>query len=259
MNSLFCFGLGYSAEALARRLTPVGWRIAGTARSPEGVERIKSLGYHGILFDGAEPAPALAAALSGVTHVLISASPDADGDPVLRHHPRELAKAHDVRWIGYLSTVGVYGDFGGEWVDETTTPKPGSERTIRRLAAENAWLDYGTASGRTVRIFRLAGIEDIAAVLEAAAADGGAHHVYNVTDNEPAPPQDVVAYAASLIGQAPPPETPFETAALSPMGFSFYSENRRVRNSRLRDDLGVRLAYPTYREGLAAILAGRTA
>lgn len=290
MNSLFCFGLGYSAEALARRLAPVGWRVAGTARTPEGVEHIKSLGYHGVLFDGAEPAPALAAALSGVTHVLISAGPDADGDPVLRHHGRELAKAHDVRWIGYLSTVGVYGDFGGAWVDEDTVPKPGSERTVRRLAAEKTWLDFGAANGRAVKIFRLAGIygpgrsaiddlfdgtarrivkpgqvfnrihvDDIAAVLETAAAGGGAHAVYNVADNEPAPPQDVVAFAASLIGRDPPPETPFETAALSPMGFSFYSENRRVRNRRLCDDLGVRLAYPSYREGLAAILAGRTA
>ncbi|WP_439543291.1 SDR family oxidoreductase [Hyphomicrobium sp.] len=289
MNSLFCFGLGYSAEALARRLTPVGWRIAGTARTAEGVERIKSLGYHGVFFDGTEPTPALAAALSGVTHVLVSAGPDADGDPVLRHHSREIAKAHDVRWIGYLSTVGVYGDFGGAWVDEDTPPRPGSERTVRRLAAETAWRDFGATHDRAVRIFRLAGIygpgrsaiddlfagtarrivkpgqvfnrihvEDIAAVLETAAANKGAHAVYNVADNEPAPPQDVVAYAASLIGKDPPPETPFETAALSPMGFSFYSENRRVRNARLRDDLGVHLAYPSYREGLAAILAGRT-
>ena len=209
---------------------------------------------------------------------------------MLRHHSREIAKAHDVRWIGYLSTVGVYGDFGGAWVDEDTPPKPGSERTVRRLAAETAWRDFGANHDRAVRIFRLAGIygpgrsaiddlfagtarrivkpgqvfnrihvEDIAAVLETAAANGGAHAVYNVTDNEPAPPQDVVAYAARLIGQDPPPETPFETAALSPMGFSFYSENRRVRNARLRDDLGVDLTYPSYREGLAAILAGRTA
>jgi nucleoside-diphosphate-sugar epimerase len=290
MNSLFCFGLGYSAEALARRLAPVGWRIAGTARTPEGVERIKSLGYHGVLFDGAEPAPALAAALSGVTHVLISTSPDADGDPVLRHHSREIAKSHDVRWIGYLSTVGVYGDFGGAWVDEDTTLKPGSERTLRRVDAENAWREFGSTHDRVVKVFRLAGIygpgrsaiddlfdgtarrivkpgqvfnrihvDDIAAVLEAAAAGKGTHAVYNVADDEPAPPQDVVAYAASLIGREPPPATPFEQTALSPMAFSFYSENRRVRNRRLHDDLGVRLAYPSYREGLAAILAGRNA
>ena len=290
MNSLFCFGLGYSAEALARRLAPLGWRIAGTARTPEGVARIQSLGYHGVLFDGIDAAPALAAALAGVTHVLISAGPDADGDPVLRHHSREIAKAHDIRWIGYLSTVGVYGDFGGAWVDEDTTPKPGSERTVRRVTAEKSWLDFGTTHNRPVKIFRLAGIygpgrsaiddlyegtarrivkpgqvfnrihvDDIAAVLETAAAGGGAHAVYNVTDNEPAPPQDVVAFAASLIGQPPPAETPFETAALSPMGRSFYSENRRVRNRRILDDLGVRLAYPSYREGLAAILAARVA
>jgi nucleoside-diphosphate-sugar epimerase len=289
LNSLFCIGFGYSAEALARRLAPLGWRTGGTARTPGGVERLVAQGHHGVLFDGERPVDDMAAALAGVTHLLISAGPDGDGDPALRFHARDFVRAATIRWIGYLSTVGVYGDFDGAWVDEDTVPKPGSERTARRLKAEQDWLDFGAANGRTVQVFRLAGIygpgrsaiddmadgtarrivkpgqifnrihvDDIAGVLEAAASGAGVHSVYNVADGEPAPPQDVVAYAAALMGLAPPPEIPFADAQLSPMGQSFYSESRRVRNRRLRDDLGVDLAYPSYREGLAAILAARS-
>lgn len=289
MNSLFCIGFGYCAEVLARRLVPLGWRTGGTARTPAAVERLVAQGHHGVLFDGQRPVDDMAAALAGVTHLLISAAPDADGDPALKFHARDFVRAATIRWIGYLSTVGVYGDFQGAWVDEETTPKPGSERTARRLKAEQDWLGFGAANGRTVQVFRLAGIygpgrsaiddmadgtarrivkpgqifnrihvDDIAGVLEAAAGGAGVHSVYNVADSEPAPPQDVVAYAAALMGLKPPPETPFADAQLSPMGQSFYSESRRVRNRRLRDDLGVELAYPSYREGLAAILAARS-
>ena len=289
MNSLFCIGFGYCAEALARRLVPLGWRTGGTARTPEAVQRLNAQGHHGVLFDGERPVDDMAAALAGATHLLISAGPDAEGDPALRLHERDFVRAATLQWIGYLSTVGVYGDFQGAWVDEETPPKPGSDRTVRRLQAEQDWLDFGAANGRTVQVLRLAGIygpgrsaiddvadgtarrivkpgqvfnrihvEDIAAVLEAAAGGRGRHALYNVADNEPAPPQDVVAYAARLMGREPPPEIPFEDAPLSPMGRSFYSESRRVRNNRLRDDLGVVLAYPTYREGLAAILAARS-
>lgn len=286
MTRLFCLGLGYTAEALARRVRPLGWHIAGTARTPEGVARIKALGHDAILFDGKVPAPEVADAIAEATHLLISAGPDDEGDPTLRHHGKDIADAPDLLWIGYLSTIGVYGDSGGEWVDETTMPKPGSERTRRRLKAEDDWLAFGRTFGKTVQVFRLGGIygagrsavddlrdgtarriikpgqvfnrihvDDIAAVLEAATAGRGTQSVYNVTDGEPAPPQDVVAHAAQLMGLAPPPEIPFEAAPLSPMGRSFYSENRRVRSWRLRDDLGVTLSYPSYREGLAAILA----
>lgn len=289
MNSLFCIGFGYCADALSRRLAPLGWRTGGTARSTQAVQRLNAQGHHGVLFDGERPVDDMAAALAGATHLLISAGPDAEGDPALRFHARDFVRASTLQWIGYLSTVGVYGDFQGAWVDEDTPPKPGSERTARRLEAERAWLDFGAANGRNVQVFRLAGIygpgrsaiddvadgtarrivkagqvfnrihvADIAAVLEAAAGGRGRHTLYNLADNEPAPPQDVVAYAAALMGKEPPPEVPFEEAPLSPMGRSFYSESRRVRNDRLRDDLGVVLAYPTYREGLAAILAART-
>ncbi len=286
MNRLFCFGLGYTAEAFARRVLPLGWHVEGTARTPAGIDRIAALGLDAILFDGSTPAPEAAGALASATHVLISASPDDDGDPTLRHHGKDIAHAASLRWIGYLSTIGVYGCSGGEWIDETAMPRPGSERTRRRLAAEDDWLAFGRTCGKTVQIFRLGGIygpgrsavddvrdgsarrivkrgqvfnrihvHDIASVLLAAAAGRGSHAVYNVTDGAPSPPQDVVAHAAALMGVAPPPEIPFESAPLSPMGRSFYAENRRVSSRRIADDLGVALAYPSYREGLAAILA----
>ncbi len=286
MSSLFCFGLGFSAEAFARRLAPHGWHIAGTARTPEGVDHITALGYEAHLFDGHHRSPSVTEALATATHVLVSAGPDDQGDPTLRLHGADIARAAGTRWIGYLSTIGVYGNTDGQWIDETIEPKPGSERARRRLVAETAWLDFARDHGRRVQIFRLGGIygpgrsalddvrdgtarriikpgqvfnrihvDDIAGVLHAAAEGRGKEDVFNVTDDEPAPPQDVVAYAAGLLGLPPPPEVPFEEAALSPMGRSFYSENRRISNRRLHDDLQVTLSYPSYREGLAAIRA----
>jgi nucleoside-diphosphate-sugar epimerase len=286
MTKLFCFGLGYSAEALARRVQPLGWHIAGTARTREGAERIAALGYDAYVFDGESPAPEAAQAIAGATHILVSAGPDEHGDPTLRWHAADIAAAAGLRWIGYLSTIGVYGNTDGQWVDETTPPRPGSERAKRRLAAENDWLAFAAKHGERVQIFRLGGIygpgrsavddlrdgtarrivkpgqvfnrihvEDIANVLLAAATGRGSQAVYNVTDDEPSPSPDMVAYAADLMNLAPPPEIPFEAANLSPMGRSFYGENRRIRNRRLYEDLGVTLAYPTYREGVAAILA----
>lgn len=287
MKKLFCFGLGYSAEALARRLSPAGWQITGTARSDDGVERIAALGYRGIRFDGHNPAPEATTALADATHVLVSASPDELGDPVLRLHGGDLAKAANLDWIGYLSTIGVYGNSDGQWIDETATPKPGVPRTKRRLEAEADWLAFAEAHRKRVQIFRLGGIygpgrsaiddlrdgtarrivkpgqvfnrihvDDIATVLLAAANGAGRHTIYNVTDDEPSPSQDVIAYAADLMGLEPPPEIPFEQAELTPMGRSFYADNRRVSNRRLHDDLGVTLRFPTYREGMAGIFAG---
>lgn len=290
MSRLFCFGLGYSAEVLARRLSTQGWRIAGTARTREGAARLAGLGYEALVFDGQSPAPGVGAALADATHILVSAAPDENGDPSLRWHRDDLAGAAALCWVGYLSTIGVYGDAGGDWIDEMTPPNPGAQRTHRRVAAESDWLAFGRARGAggpPVQVFRLGGIYgpgrsavddlregtarrivkpgqvfnrihvgDIAGVLEAAARGAGTHTLYNVVDDEPAPPQDVVAYAAGLMGLAVPPEIAFEDAPLTPMGRSFYAANRRVRNRRLHDDLGVRLRYPSYREGLAAILAG---
>jgi nucleoside-diphosphate-sugar epimerase len=273
-NWLFCFGLGYSARALAERLRTRGWTVAGTSRNGrEGT----------IAFDGERDLPG--DALDGVTHVLVSAPPDARGDPVLRRCRDELvARADQLAWVGYLSTTGVYGDHGGGWVDEETPRGPLSERAMRRAEAEDAWLALARDHGVPVHVFRLAGIygpgrnqleavanstakriikpgqvfsrihvTDIAGVLEASIADPNPGRVYNVADDEPAPPQDVVAFAAELLGRPAPPEVPYEEAELSPMGRSFYAESKRVDNRRIKRELGYTLVYPTYREGLTAL------
>lgn len=287
MSRLVCIGLGYTARALADRMRADGWHVAGTARAAEGARRIAASCDAPIVFDGARPSPALEAAIATATHVLASAPPGEGGDPILAQHGAALRSSPSLAWAGYLSTVGVYGDHQGAWVDETTTPHPLSERGRRRLAAEQAWLALGAASGKRVQVFRLPGIygpgrsaidslrdgsarrlvkpgqvfnrvhvADIATALVAAMRGRGRQAVYNVCDDEPAPPQDVIAYAAGLVGVVPPPEQPFDGAALSPMAASFYAENKRVGNALMKADLGVTLRYPTYREGLASIAAG---
>lgn len=286
MSHLFCFGLGYSARALAARLSRRGWRVTGTSTTPAGCEAIAAQGYRSVLFDGVHASAGVREALAAVTHVLVSVPPGPDTDAVLRWHADDLAAARSVRWVGYLSTVGVYGDWQGAWVDEDSPPRPVSTRSRWRLAAENAWRAFGEHSAKRLLIFRLAGIygpgrsaidslkrgiarrivkpgqifnrvhvDDLAAVLAAAISVEGTHEIYNVADDEPAPPQDVVAFAAGLLGLAPPPEIPFEQAELSPMAASFYGENKRVKNDRIKRALGVSLAYPTYREGLRALAA----
>jgi nucleoside-diphosphate-sugar epimerase len=285
-QSLFCFGMGFSARHLARRLGAEGWRVTGTATTPEGVARIVAQGYAGLLFDGTAPAAGVAAALGAASHVVVSAPPDAEGDPVLRHHGDDLAAAQSIGWIGYLSTVGVYGDRKGAWVDELSPPMPVSERSRRRVAAEQAWTAFAERSGKRVQIFRLAGIygpgrsaidnlragraqrivkpgqrfnrihvEDIATVLIAAMGASTPHAIFNVSDDEPAAQQDVVAYAAELLGREPPPAVAIDDAELSAMAQSFFNESKLVRNRRIKEALGVTLAYPTYREGLAQIAA----
>ncbi len=285
MIDLFCFGLGFSAKALARRAAGRSdIRITGTSRSPEGAARIANDGHTGLVFDGLAPSAEVAEALQTATHVIVSISPEEAGDPVLAHHSADLAGAPNLKWIGYLSTVGVYGDQDGRWVDETVPVQPNSERSKRRVLAEDAWLAFGAETGKRVQVFRLAGIygpgrsaidnlqagtarrivkpgqifnrihaDDIALVLEAAMSGRGSFDIYNVSDNEPAPPQDVVAFAAGLMGIPPPPEIAFEDANLSPMGRSFYSERKRVANTRIREDLGVELSCPTYREGMQSV------
>lgn len=285
MSTLLCLGLGYSARVLAARAHHAGWRVHGTSRSAEGAARIEALGYTASISAGRERAAATAATIAKATHVLVSPAPDADGDPVLRHYESDL-EASPAEWIGYLSTVGVYGDHGGAWVDEDTPVAPMSERSKRRVAAEQDWLNFGRRTGKAVHVFRLAGIygpgrsaiddlragtarrldkpgqvfnrihvDDIATVLEASMVQPRAGAIYNVTDLEPAPPQDVVAYAAGLLGVAVPPLIPFETAQLSEMARSFYGECKRVSSALVIAELGATFSYPTYREGLAAIAA----
>ncbi|MTJ81187.1 MAG: SDR family oxidoreductase [Telmatospirillum sp.] len=283
---LFCFGLGYSARVLVRRLQPRGWSVAGTSRDPAHLADLTAQGIDCFLFDRQHPLPA--GALTGATHILSSVPPDEEGDPVLDMARTALAAAGPgVSWTGYLSTTGVYGDYGGDWVDEESALRPKSQRAWRRVTAEAGWLDLWRRNGVPVHLFRLAGIygpgrsaiddvragrarrivkpgqvfsrihvEDIATVLEASMNAPSPGAIYNVCDDEAAPPQDVIAHACGLLGVPVPPETPFDAASLSPMAQSFWADNRRVRNDRLHRQLGVTLSYPTYREGLAA-LAGR--
>jgi nucleoside-diphosphate-sugar epimerase len=281
---LFCFGLGYSAEVLAKRLAAKGWSIAGTVRNVGNIKRLRMQDYEVVRFTGEAGEPDLVAALAGSTHLLHSIPPGADGDPVLRHYREAIANLSTLEWIGYLSTVGVYGNHAGAEVNETTEPHPNNERTRARVAAESKWLALGEEIGRPTHVFRLAGIygpgrsaldklrvgtarrivkqgqvfnrihvEDIASVLEASIAQPRAGAIYNVADDEPAPPEDVITYGAGLLGIAPPPEVPFEEAELSPIARSFYGDRRHISNALIKSELGVRLAFPNYREGLKAL------
>ncbi len=279
---LFCFGLGYSATALARGLLREGWRVAGTCRSEAKRVALAGEGFEAFLFDRGRPVGA--EALAGTTHLLSSVPPDRLGDPVLDTHAGDIAKVGSIVWAGYLSTTGVYGDRGGDWVDEASALRPTGERGRRRVAAETGWLDLKARHGLPMHVFRLAGIygpgrsaidavlagkarrvvkpgqmfsrihvEDIAAVLRASMARPNPGAVYNLCDDDPAPPQDVIEFAARLIGVEPPPLVPFEEAELSDMARSFYDDNKRVRNDRIKRELGIQLHYPSYRQGLSAL------
>jgi nucleoside-diphosphate-sugar epimerase len=284
--SLVIFGYGYTAEVFARRARARFDRIVATARTPEKAGRIADRGIVGRVFPDADEEHVLEADIASAEALLVSAPPGPDGDPVLARFANAIGAAPRLAWIGYLSTVGVYGDHDGAWIDETTPARPVSQRSRRRLAAEEAWLALGRQSGKAVQVFRLAGIygpgrsplqkvldgsatrivkpgqvfnrihvEDIAAVLEASLDRPRPGAIYNVSDHEPAPPQDVVAYAAELAGLPLPPEVAFGEAHMTPMARSFYGENKRVSSRLIRDELGVTLRYPTYREGLAALAA----
>ncbi len=284
---LFIFGLGYSALALARGVLADGGAVAGTVRSEDKRAELAPGGIAVHLFGRDRPLDDPSRALAGATHILSSVPPDAAGDPVLDQHRADLAALADGArppcWIGYLSTTGVYGDRDGGWVDETSELVPTGPRGERRLAAERAWLALGEQTGMPVHLFRLAGIygpgrsaldtvrssrarrivkpgqvfsrihvDDIVQVLRASMAHPNPGAAYNVCDDEAAPPQDVIAHACRMLGVAPPPLVPFEEAELSDMARSFYRDNKRVSNARIKTELGVRLRYPTFREGLAA-------
>ncbi|WP_425088701.1 SDR family oxidoreductase [Stappia sp.] len=280
---LFVFGLGFSASAFVERIAPDCDWIGATTRSPEKAAQMRERGITPFLFDGTAPGDGIAEALANATHVLVSIAPDAQGDPVLTHHGADIA-AHPPAWIGYLSTVGVYGNHDGGWVDEETICRPVSKRSVQRVAAETGWTTLGETADIPVQIFRLSGIygpgrnalatmekgkarrlikpgqvfnrihvADIAGALAAALSKPLTSRIYNVTDDEPAPPQDVVAYAAKLLDVPPPPEQDFETAELTPMARSFYGENKRVSNARVKEELGYTFQYPTYREALDAL------
>ncbi|MGA9138374.1 MAG: SDR family oxidoreductase [Methylovirgula sp.] len=282
--NLFAFGLGYTARDFLARHGAMFESIAGTVRSYYAAECLDNPRIQALVFDSERADPAIAEALAQADVVLISIPPGVSVDPVLTKFGRQLAAPDRPRTILYLSTIGVYGDRGGEWVDETRIPMPKHERSIARSRAEKAWLALAKDERTTVHILRLAGIygprrnaltalhertarrivkegqvfnrihvADISATLAALLAYRGGGEIWNVADDEPAPPQDVIAYAAKLMGIVPPPELDIEMAELSALARSFYDENKRASNRKLKETLGVKLRFPTYREGLAAL------
>ncbi len=272
-NRLLILGMGYTGRALAQALDTTRWQVTGTSR--EG-------GPDTLSWPGTD----LRGALREATHLLVSIAPDEAGDPVLNGLGDEIeAAAPGLRWVGYLSTTAVYGDHGGGWVDEETPPSPATRRGELRVAAEAAWLALAARSDLPLHIFRLAGIygpgrgpfaklrrgtarriikpgqvfsrihvEDIVQVLRASMTAPNPGRIYNVCDDEAAPPEDVLAHAARLLGLPVPPAEDYASAQMSPMARSFYAESKRVRNDRIKRELGIRLLYPTYREGLRALL-----
>ncbi len=279
MPRLFCLGLGYTALALARRLKAAGWQVGGTCRDGAKAAALEAEGIAVVT------APDAAAdEIARASHLLSSIPPDATGDPALTLWGTAIAQHPGLAWAGYISTTGVYGDRDGGWVDETSDLLPTGERGRRRVEAERAWT--ALRPGVPVHLFRLAGIygpgrsaldtvrdgraqrvvkpgqvfsrvhvDDIATTLAASIARPRPGAVYNVCDDNPAPPDEVIAYACELLGVAPPAEIPFDQANLSDMARSFYADNKRVANDLIKSELGVRLAYPDYRAGLKALLA----
>ncbi len=282
-SRFFIFGAGYSAKAFAAARDDPSIGIAGTTRSSEKFKALRRVGIEPFLFDGTTVSPELSAQLKQATHLIVSISPEEGGDPVVELVRGDLAtRAPNLRWIGYLSTVGVYGNYDGGWVDEASECRPVSRRSQLRLEAENQWLALGEKAGVPVAVLRLSGIygpgrnafvnlqngtakqlikpgqvfnrihaADIAGALWHLAGrnQGG---VFNVTDDMPAPPQDVVVFAADIMGVEAPPETPFASAQLSPMARSFYGENKRVSNAALKGT-GYRFRYPDYRSAFDAM------
>lgn len=284
MSRLFCFGLGYSALTLARLLRSKGWEVAGTCQTEERREALRAAGIDEIhLFDRTRPLPDAARLLAGFPYLLSSIPPDAAGDPVIDTHGNDLAGLTGLSWVGYLSTTGVYGDRDGGWVDEDSPLRPVSERGRRRILAEAAWRSLhlplhifrlpgiygpgrsaidavrdGTARriDRPGQVFCRIHVADLARALEASMAAPRPGSVYNICDDEPAPPAEIVAFACSLLGVPPPPLLPLEEAGLSPMARSFWAESKRVSNARMKRELDFRLLFADYRAGLRDIMAG---
>ena len=286
MSVLFCFGLGYTAGFLARRLKAEGWEVRGTTRDRARLAGLEDAGFLPFLFGRDRPLDHPAKALAGVTHVLHSVPPDPEGDPVLDRHGDDLRALGDgLAWVGYLGTTAVYGDRGGDWVGEDDAPAPTLERARRRAAAEAAW----RASGLPVHVFRLAGIygpgrsaldrvrakgpggkahridlpgqvfsrvhvDDIASGVMAAMTGDAPRGAYNLADDLPCSQNAVIEEACRLLGVEPPPLQTIDEAGLSPMARGFYAENRRVANGKARRVLGWQPRYPTYREGLRSLL-----
>ena len=284
---LFCFGFGYVADYLTRALKTEdeSWRILGTTRDPIKRSALKDRGYQIYLFDDDHPVVHPTYALEDVTHILISTPPKDDGDAVFNMHAEDIIKLPNLEWIGYLSATSVYGDRGGGWVSEKSEVKPNNKRGSRRAKAEEQWRKAARIHGIPLHVFRLAGIygpgrnaldsiragiarriskpghafnrvhiDDIIQVLMASIKAPNPGQVYNVADDNPAESQEVTAYAAYMLGIDPPPLVPLEEANLPPMAMSFYKDNKRVDNTKIKEELGVELLHPDFKSGMQACL-----
>ncbi|HFB2048438.1 MAG TPA: Protein YeeZ [Hyphomicrobiaceae bacterium MAG_BT-2024] len=285
MTKVFFFGLGYSASFFARICIAHGFKVFGTARSESKVSTLRTAGIEAFGFNSNRPTICLDNTIAQATHIVISIAPDKNGDPVLKHYAKQISESKKISWIAYLSTIGVYGNHYGAWIDENTVVAPASERSVHRLNAENAWINLARSAGKSLQIFRLSGIygpgrsaidkintgkarrlikpgqvfnrihvHDIATTLLAGIKKPQCTGIFNVADDLPAPPQDVIAFAAQLLGKPIPDSIPFSDADLSPMARSFYNENKRVRNCKIKQMLEVKLNYPTYEDGLTDIV-----
>jgi nucleoside-diphosphate-sugar epimerase len=279
--SLFCFGLGFTARTLASDFPE--WNVMGTGRSPSPGSVEDPIPVFPFRRDF--PVTDFTERTSDITHVLLSVPPDDRGDPVFDVMAKQICAMPSLKWVGYLSTTGVYGNLDGAWVDENSPCNPSGVRGRRRAEAEEAWMSLYETAALPVHIFRLPGIygpgrnqlvsikngkarrilkpgqifsrihvQDIAAILMASMRQPNPGSIYNIADDEPAPPAEVVTFAAGLLGVEPPPVLDFATADLSPMARSFYADSKRVSNAKIKAELGIQLKYPTYREGLMALL-----
>ena len=284
-KKLFCFGYGYTCDYLAHEVMQQGWDVAGTTRDPEKRAFLRARGVKAHIFDYERPLVDPDYILNGTTHLLISTPPDDRGDPTFAMHAADLIRIPTLEWVGYLSTTGVYGDRDGGVVDENSEIRPNSKRGSRRMRAEKEWLSLLMNYNFPVHLFRLAGIygpgrsaldsvragvarrinkpgqvfnrihvEDIVQVLMASMAKPNPGAAYNLADDDPVPSWEVITYACELLGITPPPVIPYNEADMAPIARSFYNDNKRVSNARIKNELGVKLKYPDYKKGIDACL-----
>jgi hypothetical protein len=288
-KKLFCFGYGYTCDYLAHDLMQKGWTVGGTTRDSDKRAFLRSRGVKAHLFDYEHPLGDPYFILEGTTHLLISTPPDDNGDPTFEMHAEDILRIPTLEWVGYLSTTGVYGDRDGGTVDEYSEIRPNNKRGSRRVRAEQEWLSLFFQSGLPVHIFRLAGIygpgrsaldsvragvarrinkpgqvfnrihvEDIVQVLEASMVQPNPGAAYNLADDDPVASWEVITYACEILGITPPPLLPYDEADMAPIARSFYKDNKRVLNNRIKQELGVQLKYPDYKAGIDACLAAES-
>lgn len=284
-NSLFCFGYGYTADHLGLHLAQAGWSLAGTTRDPAKRSAMRQKDIKGYIFDYDQPLDDARLFLDGVTHLLISTPPNDRGDPAFNMHAEDILQIPSIRWVGYLSSTAVYGDRLGGWVDESAELRPTSKRGSRRALAERQWRSLYEEYKLPVHIFRLAGIygpfrsaldsvragvarrinkpghafsrihiDDIVQVLAASMNNPRPGAIYNVADDQAAPSHELIQYACDLLNLEAPPLLNYEQADMAPITRSFYADNKRVRNNRIKDELGVTLRYPDYVSGIDACM-----